>query len=69
MISKFNSKLEYQIKIGKLSITHFAGFFNVNYLLVSWVVEWKVKNPQKHSGNAKKMVQNRARLAKMANFD
>ena len=26
LISKFNSKLEYQIKIGKLSITHFAGF-------------------------------------------
>ena len=26
MISKFNSKLEYQIKIGKLSITRFAGF-------------------------------------------
>ena len=26
MIYKFNSKLEYQIKIGKLSITRFAGF-------------------------------------------
>ena len=26
MISKFNSKLEYQIKIGKLSITRFVGF-------------------------------------------
>ena len=26
MISKFNHKLEYQIKIGKLSITRFADF-------------------------------------------
>ena len=31
MISKFNSKLEYQIKIGKLSIARFAGFF---YLII-----------------------------------
>ena len=29
MISKFNSKIEYKIKIGKLSITRFAGFFKL----------------------------------------
>ena len=36
MISKFNSKLEYQIKIGKLSITRFAGFFYSRFFTLTW---------------------------------
>ena len=38
MISKFNSKLEYQIKIGKLSITRFAEFLDLDSIIqmVSW---------------------------------
>ena len=53
MISKFNSKLEYQIKISKLSITCIAGFFS-NYSVLAQLgfslawLGWAVTKIQTH---------------------